>query len=139
MAFRLTLLIVLFTLFAGETLAQRDDPMAPGSVFEVSGQVRSADNKTIENVMIRIETASGALVDQGVTDSMGRFRFTRLRSGQYKVSASAGSLVAQPQFVDLSRSSPRVHLLLQLVPESPTFAAKRAGVVDVRVPAEAQA
>ena len=142
MLFRLSLLIVLSVAFAGAALAQRDDVMAPGSVYEISGQVRSVDNKTIENVMIRIETASGALVDQGTADSMGRFRFTRMRSGQYKVSASAVGVVSQPQSVDLSRASPRVHVLLQLIPESPTFASrgtKRAGVIDARVPAEAQA
>jgi tetratricopeptide (TPR) repeat protein len=143
MVFRLALFIVLSSFLVRETLAQRDnDPMAPGSLFEVSGQVQSANNKTVENVMIRIETATGALVEQGTTDSMGRFRFSRLRSGQYRVSASAPGLVAPAQAVDLSRSSPRIHLLMYLVPESPTFApktTKRTGVVDVRVPPEAQA
>ncbi len=138
--FRLFLFLILSTFLATTTLAQRDnDPMAPGSFFEVSGQVRSADNKTVENVMVRIETHSGALVDQGTTDSMGRFRFTRLRSGQYRVSTNAGTLVSPPQLVDLSRSSPRVHLLFQLVPESPTFAsASKVGVIDARVPLDAR-
>jgi Tfp pilus assembly protein PilF len=139
---RIFLLISVSGLFAAKTLGQHDnDPMAPGSLYEVSGQVRSTDNKTIENVMVRLESASGALVDQGTTDSIGRFRFTRLRSGQYKISATGAGGVAQPQSVDLSRASPRVHVLLQLVPESPTFRSPgtgRAGVVDVRVPAEAK-
>jgi len=136
---RIFLLLVISSLFVSQTLAQRDnDPMAPGSLFEISGQVRLGDNKTIQNVMVRIETSSGALVDQGTTDSMGRFRFTRLRQGQYRISASAAGLVSQPQAVDLSRSSPRVHVLLQLDPESPTFRPReRTGVIDVRVPAEA--
>ena len=139
--FRLVLLVVLSSLPATTTLAQRDnDPMAPGSFFEVSGQVRSADNKTVENVMVRIETHSGALVVQGTTDSMGRFRFTLLRSGQYRVSANAGTLVSPAQLVDLSRSSPRVHLLFQLAPESPTFAKTgKVGVIDARLPLEARA
>ena len=134
-------LLVLSSLFATETLAQRDfDPMAPGSLFEISGQVRSGDNKTVENVMIRIETHSGALVDQGPTDSMGRFRFTRLRSGQYRVLASTGAASSPIQFVYLSRSSPRLHVLLQLTPDSPTFASRtRPGVIDIRVPPEAKA
>jgi len=138
--FRALLLVVLSSVFASTTLAQRDnDPMAPGSVFEVSGQVRSADNKTIENAMVRIETHSGALVDQGTTDSMGRFRFTRLRSGQYRVSATSGSFISPPQMVDLSRSSPRVHLLFQLVAEPPTFASPaKVGVIDARVPVAAK-
>lgn len=138
--FRILLLVVLSSFFANTALAQRDnDPMAPGSVFEVSGQVRSADNKTIENAMVRIETHSGALVDQGTTDSMGRFRFTRLRSGQYRVSATSGTFVSPPQMVDLSRSSPRVHLLFQLVAETPMFASPaKVGVIDARVPTAAK-
>ena len=137
---RLFLLAALSNLLVTTARAQRDnDPMAPGSFFEVSGQVRSTDNKTVENVMVRIETHSGALVDQGTTDSMGRFRFTRLRSGQYRVSANAGAFVSPPQLVDLSRSSPRVHLLFQLVPDSPAFASSsKVGVIDARVPVEAK-
>ena len=138
--FRLFLLLVLASFLATTVLAQRDnDPMAPGSFFEVSGQVRSTNNKTIENAMVRLETHSGALVDQGTTDSMGRFRFTRLRSGQYRVSATSGVFVSPPQLVDLSRASPRVHLLFQLAPESPTFAKTvKVGVIDARVPLDAR-
>jgi TolA-binding protein len=131
-------LFVLSSFFATNTLAQRDfDPLAPGSLFEVSGQVRSADNRTVENAMVRIETHSGALVDQGTTDSLGRFRFTRLRSGTYKVSTTAGGGVAQSQVVDINRSNPRPHLLFQLVPEVPPPAG-RIGVIDVRVPLDAK-
>ena len=131
--------LVLSGLLAPNTSAQRDfDPLAPGSLYEVSGQVRSADNKTIENAMVKIETHSGALVDQGTTDSMGRFRFTRLRSGTYQISVSAGALVPQTQVVDISRGSPRPHLLFQLVPPAPG-APPRIGVIDVRVPVEAKA
>jgi Tfp pilus assembly protein PilF len=140
---RLFLLVVLVSVFATEALAQRDfDPLAPGSMFEISGQVRSADNKTVENVLVRVETHSGALVDQITTDSMGRFRFTKLRQGQYRVSASGAGVISPLQIVDLSRSSPRPHIFLQLVPEEPTFGSRapaRGGVIDVRVPAEARA
>lgn len=138
---RFLFLLALTSFFATKALAQRDnDPMAPGSLFEISGQVRSVDNKTVENVMVRLETHSGALVDQITTDSMGRFRFTRLRQGPYRVTANAGGASSPAQFVDLSRSSPRIHVLLQLVTDSPTFASReRTGVIDVRVPAEAKA
>lgn len=136
----LFLLFVLSGLSATNVLAQRDfDPLAPGSLYEVSGQVRSANNKTVENAMVKLETHSGALVDQGTTDSMGRFRFTRLRSGTYKVSATAGNAVPQSQVVDINRGNPRPHLLFQLVTEpanSPPPA--RVGVIDVRVPVEAK-
>jgi tetratricopeptide (TPR) repeat protein len=116
--------------------------MLPGSSFEVSGQVRSADNKTVENVTVRLETASGALVDQGGTDTTGRFRFSRLRQGQYRVSAKALGVSALPQAVDVSRASPRIYVMLQLIPEAATFRSRepgRAGVVDARVPNKATA
>ncbi len=137
---RVLSILSLFVLFAANTLAQRDfDPLAPGSLYEVSGQVRAADNKTVENVMIRIETHSGALVDQTTTDSLGRFRFMRLRSGTYKISATAMAAVAQSQVVDINRSNPRPHLLFELVAESPNSGTPaRVGVIDVRVPLDAK-
>jgi len=137
------LVATLLLLFAAHAQAQRDnDPMLPGSSFEVSGQVRSADNKTVENVMVRLETASGALVDQGGTDSTGKFRFSRLRSGQYRVSAKALGVIALPQAADVSRASPRIYVMLQLIPEAATFRSRgpgRAGMVDARVPVQALA
>jgi predicted Zn-dependent protease len=142
---RLTILflIIITGSLAVTTQAQRDDdPLAPGSLYEVSGQIRTADNKPVQNVMVRIETYTGVLVDQGTADDIGRFRFIRLRPGQYKVFAKAAGLTAVPQAVDLSRVSPRVHVLIQLVPESATFRTRGAGntrIVDARVPADALA
>jgi tetratricopeptide (TPR) repeat protein len=140
---RVLFLVVVASLCAVRTVAQRDnDPMAPGSLYEISGQVRSADNRPVENAMIRIESSTGALVEQGTADNMGRFRFVRLRPGQYRIFATAAGLSAAPQSVDLSRVSPRVHVLFQLVTESPTFRTRESGrarVLDARVPLDAQA
>jgi hypothetical protein len=122
---KIVLLVIATSLFAVTTLAQRDnDPLAPGSFYEISGQIRTADNKPVKNVMVRIESSTGVLIDQGTADDLGRFRFIRLRPGQYKVFATAPGLSAPPQGVDLSRVSPRVHLLFQLAPESPTIRAQ---------------
>jgi tetratricopeptide (TPR) repeat protein len=136
-------LVIITSFFPLRTHAQRDnDPLAPGSFYEISGQIRSAENRPIENVMVRIESSTGALVDQGTADNMGRFRFIRLRPGQYKVFVKAAGLSAAPQSVDLSRVSPRVHVLLQLVPESATFRTRGSGnswIIDARVPADALA
>ena len=135
------LIIILSSIFAEKAPAQADDLLIPGSVYEVSGQIRSGDNKTVENVMVRLVSASGGLVDQSTTDSLGRFRFARLRPGQYKVSANTAGFSSPIQSVDVSRASPRIHVLIQLVPESPTFGSResgRTGVIDVRVPVEAR-
>ena len=142
MIFRVFLLLLVSGFFAAEALAQRDnDPLAPGSFFEVSGEVRSADNRIVPNVMVRIETHAGALVDQGTTDNMGRFRFTRLRFGSYRVLAIANSKASEPQYVDLSRSTPRIQVFIQLPRESSTFSSRATPgfVVDARVPPEALA
>jgi Tfp pilus assembly protein PilF len=135
-------LVIITSFFPVKIHAQSDnDPMSPGSFYEISGQIRSADNKPIENVMVRVESSTGALVDQGTADNMGRFRFIRLRPGLYKVFATVAGFSAT-QSVDLSRVSPRVHVLLQLVRDSATFRTREpahAGIIDARVPADALA
>jgi tetratricopeptide (TPR) repeat protein len=135
-------LLLLIPLFAGHSYGQRDnDPLIPGSTFEVTGQVRSADNRTIENVTVRLESLSGALVDQGNADSLGRFRFSRLRSGSYRISAKALGVIASTQEISLTRALPRIHVLLHLVPEIATFRGRetgRAGTIDARVPSQAR-
>jgi Tfp pilus assembly protein PilF len=135
--------VFLFFLLVSSALAQTDnDAMLPGSSYEVSGQVRSAGSKVIENVVVRLESSSGALVDQGTADSMGRFRFSRLRPGQYSVSAKAQGLSAPPQAVDVNRFNPRIYVMLQLVPETATFRPRgegRSRVVDANVPVLAAA
>lgn len=135
--------VLLILCFAAHAYSQRDnDPMLPGSSYEVTGQIRSAENKTVVHVMVRLETASGALVDQGGTDTTGRFRFSRLRPGQYRVSARAPGLSAMPQVVDVNRASPRIYVMLQLIAETATFRSRetgRPGTIDARVPVQAAA
>src|ERR1051326_4997860 len=105
---RLLFLITATNLFAVRTEAQRDnDPLAPGPVYEISGQIRSADNRPVENVMARVESSADALVGQGRAGNLGRCRVVRLRPGHYKVFGSATGLTRPPQSVDLSRVSPR--------------------------------
>ena len=123
--------------------AQNDnDPSLPGSSFEITGQISSTDGrKAIEFVSVRLERAGGSLVDQRTTDSMGRFRFSRLNPGQYVVSAKAPGFNVAPQTVDINRFIPRAFLLLQLTPERAPFAARntgRIGVIDANVPEKAR-
>lgn len=134
--------ILLAVFFATTTLAQRDyDPLSSSSSsFEVSGEVRTANNRTLDNVLVRLETISGVLVDQTTTDGMGKFRFTRLRSGQYKLLANSPGRGTQTQAVDIARSSPRVYVVLQLVQEPPVFrSGESIGVIDARIPGDARA
>jgi predicted negative regulator of RcsB-dependent stress response len=131
----------LFFSATNSTFAQNDmDPSLPGGSFEITGQVSSPDGrKAVQFVSVRLERGGG-LVDQRTTDSTGRFRFTKLNPGNYVISATAPGFRVPPQQVDLSRFIPRVHLLLQLIPETETFRKPPivAGVVDVNVPLKAR-
>ena len=134
------LIVVLLALISRPVFAQQDTSL-PGSSLEIEGQLRSADEGTsFKNVMVRLERFGGGLVDQRTTDSMGRFRFTNLQSGQYIVSVYAPGFTAEPQQVEISRQMiRRGQVFLTLRPEkltaSPTVA---PGMLDARVPAEAQ-
>ena len=139
--FRPLMIFALLTL-AYPVFAQRDtDSSLPGSSFEISGQVRSANGRqVVNNVIVRLERSSGGLVDQRATDSTGRFRFSRLTPAQYTVSASLPGLAAAPQQVDVNRFIPRIYVILELVPEKETFRRKEAGpagLLDVRTPKQA--
>lgn len=128
-------------LIAGSvSVLSQNDTESPlsGSSFEISGQILSPDgHKPIQFVSVRLERAGGSLVDQRLTDSMGRFRFSRLNLGQYVVSAKSTGFSISPQPVDLSRFIPRAFLLLELVPETSLFASKNAGrstVINANIP-----
>ena len=134
---------LLIASYGGAGYAQRDnDSSLPGSSLEIAGQVRTTSGqKTVENVMVRLENFSGGLVDQITTDGTGRFRFSRLRPGQYIVSAKTEGLAARSQQIDLSRFTPRLFVMLQLEPVEETFAKKpgsKTEVLDSRVPEEAR-
>ena len=138
----LFILVWLLTLLASTALAQNDmDPSLPGSSFEITGQVTSTDGrKLVQFVEVRLQKG-GSLVDQRTTDSTGRFRFSRLMPGQYMISASSPGFKVAPQQVDISRFIPRVHLLLQLVPEGDTFVRPKSTspkVVNANVPEKAR-
>jgi tetratricopeptide (TPR) repeat protein len=140
-ALRIAAALSLLIAGSGSVFSQNDTSL-PGSSFEISGQIRSPDGrKTIEFVSVRLERAGGSLVDQRMTDSMGRFRFSRLNPGQYVVSAKSPGFNVSPQTVDLNRFIPRAFLLLQLVPETSLFASKNAGrsaVINANIPEKAR-
>jgi len=134
-------LATLLSFVTNSVFAQNEsDQSLPGGSFEISGQVSSPDGrKLIQFVSVRLERG-GSLVDQRTTDSTGRFRFSRLNPGSYFISANAPGFKVAPQQVDISRFSPRIHLLLQLVPEGETFRTRpsAAGVVNANVPEKAR-
>jgi tetratricopeptide (TPR) repeat protein len=123
--------------------AQRDrDTYNPGNQsFEVSGQVNLADSSApAHDVAVRLERFTGGLVDQINSDNRGRFRFTNLQRGYYKVVISAPGFVSVQQDVDLTLLF-KAYLVFTLVNDQPYYAPNLigpAGIIDVRVPAEAR-
>jgi tetratricopeptide (TPR) repeat protein len=123
--------------------AQRDrDTYNPGNQsFEVSGQVNLADSSApAHDVAVRLERFTGGLVDQINSDNRGRFRFTNLQRGYYKVVISAPGFVSVQQDVDLTLLF-KAYLVFTLVNDQPYYVPNLigpAGIIDVRVPAEAR-
>jgi len=142
--FRSRLLILpAFLLLAGSVSAQRDrDTYNPGNQsFEVSGQVNIADsNAPARDVPIRLERFSGGLVDQINTDGRGRFRFTNLQRGYYKVVINAPGFGPVQQDADLTALF-KSYLVLTLVNNQPTSLSRLGGpgdILDARIPTEAR-
>ena len=130
-------------LAATSVYAQRDrDTYNPGNQsFEVSGQINVAGtNEAAREIPVRLERFSGGIIDQINTDSRGRFRFTNLQRGYYKVIINAPGFAPAQQDADLTLLF-KAYLVFTLS----TLAANNSGaisaldVLDARVPAEARA
>src|SRR2546426_177086 len=123
--------------------AQRDrDTYNPGNQsFEVSGQVNLADSSApAHDVPVRLERFTGGLVDQINSDNRGRFRFTNLQRGYYKVVISAPGFGSVQQDVDLTLLF-KAYLVFTLVNNQPRYVPNLTGparIIDARVPAEAR-
>jgi tetratricopeptide (TPR) repeat protein len=121
-------------------VAQRDRDTyssASANALEIVGQVRMADSGLAANrIPVRLERFGGGVVDQIDTDSTGRFRFSNLSRGYYRVIVNAPGYKPVQQDADLQVVF-RAYLVFELSIE-------RAGnlalldVIDARAPAEAR-
>jgi tetratricopeptide (TPR) repeat protein len=134
---------ILFILLSFATVcAQRDRDtynVSPQS-FEVSGQVRvSGTNDAAQNVQVRLERFNGGIVDQMATDARGRFRFTNLQRGYYKIVINSPGFRPAQQDADLQVLF-KAFLVFDLVAESSTrnLPVGSLDVIDARVPPEAR-
>ena len=129
-------------LIAAPAYAQRDrDTYIPGQTFEVSGVVHaSGSGEATKNVMVKLERFSGGTIDQMLTDNHGRFRFTNLQRGYYKVIINAPGYHPAQQDADLQVLF-RAYLVFDLSSDTasnPGAMASLVDVIDARVPAEAR-
>ena len=88
---RVFLVIVAALLLAGasEAVAQ--------TMYEIEGTVYGPDSKAIANVVMTLQNHAGAQVDQDITKSDGRYRFSGIVAGIYYISVKAADAQIQPQ------------------------------------------
>lgn len=144
LTWRQLFLALLSVLIYSPVFAQRDrdtwNPSSPSS-FEVSGEVRLADNGQPANrIPVRLERFGGGIVDQIDTDSSGRFRFPNLQRGYYRVVINAPGFRPMQQDADLQVLF-RAQLLFELARDTSknaTGIAALTDVIDAKVPADAR-
>lgn len=133
--------LLLALALSGLAMAQRERDTytaASPSSFEVSGQVRIAENGSpAARVPVRLELFGGGIVDSSETDSRGHFRFPNLPRGYYRIIINAPGYRTVQQEADLQVIF-RSYMIFDLVPEKPNAPAALADVVDARVPAAAR-
>lgn len=131
--------IVMFA--ATYACAQRDrDTYNPSNQsFEVSGQVNAnGTNDPARNVQVRLERFSGEVIDQLNTDARGRFRFTNLQRGYYKVIINVSGFNPAQQDADLTLLF-KVYLVFSLTrTDSSSGAPYVSEVLDARIPTSAR-
>ena len=121
--------------------AQRDrDTYNPSNQsFEVSGQVNIGEsNEPARNVPVRLERFSGEVIDQINTDVRGRFRFTNLQRGYYRVLINAPGFGPAQQEADLTLLFKTFLLFNLRTTDPPGVAPTSVGVIDARIPAAAR-
>jgi Flp pilus assembly protein TadD len=123
--------------------AQRDrDTYNPNNqTFEVSGQVNVAGtNDAAREIPVRLERFSGGVIDQINTDTRGRFRFTNLQRGYYRVIINAPGYGPAQQEADLTLLF-KSYLVFNLTAVPPPSNGSTASleVLDARVPLAARA
>jgi tetratricopeptide (TPR) repeat protein len=137
---RVPLLLLFVALLAPTALAQRT-PVHPVSL-ECYGQARYGDTKApAANILVRLETFSGGVVGQILTDRDGKFRFSGLAGMQYTLSIHAAGYNDYRQAIDLiTQTSEYINAFL--VPLAPTNETRRTvrsiGYIDASVPVEAR-
>lgn len=128
---------VLLIFFTAHPVYNQRLPNPSAPVMVVHGIVRYRNSNTpAENVLVRLEDVSGSVVQQVVTDRLGKFQFSGLQPEQYRVVARSPGFEEAQQQLDL-KTGPTAYVILQLAPGN-SSERKSVGVIDVRVSPEAR-
>ena len=118
-------------------MAQRTTPTHPVNL-EVHGQVRYAETKRpAANIVVRLESFSGGMVGQVLTDREGKFLFSSLASTQYILTIHAPDYQDVHQSIDLLTATSE-YVNVYLSPEPVRKSSTRARYIDASVPEQAR-
>jgi cytochrome c-type biogenesis protein CcmH/NrfG len=139
---RRSLFLVLVLGAAITSLLAQDVPIPRGMKIAIQGEVRYAQGGgRAENVLVRLESFSGGLVDQVRTDRTGKFSFQDIGQAIYRVTASIVGFRTVTQEVNLT-TTPNEHLIFTMVPDKPGQenrpAPEEDTIIDAKVPKEAR-
>jgi Tfp pilus assembly protein PilF len=138
------LLLAVLVISSTLTFAQGSEPgslAVPHPVkLEIHGQVRLADtHRPAANILVRLDSFSGGMIGQILTDRDGKFQFSGLRSMQYVVTVRAEGYQQFQQSVDLlTATSDYVNVFLTPTSSENGSGTHRASYIDARIPAAAR-
>jgi tetratricopeptide (TPR) repeat protein len=69
------------------------------TVYEIEGTVYGPDSKSLANVAMTLQNHAGAQVDQDITKSDGRYRFSEVVAGVYYISVKPADATIQSQLL----------------------------------------
>jgi tetratricopeptide (TPR) repeat protein len=107
---------------------------------EINGQVRySEGGGPVDKALVRVESFSGGLVGQNLTDRTGKFNFSGMAPGIYIITIRMQGYNEIKQQIDLQTTT-RSYQQYQLVAEKggKIVIPDPAGIVDARIPLDAQ-
>lgn len=123
-------------------LLAQDAPIPKGMKIAIQGEVRYAQGGgPAENVLVRLESFAGGLVDQVRTDRTGKFSFQDIGQTNYRVTASIIGFKTVTQEANLT-TTPNEHLMFTLVPDKigqeNRIVPDADSIIDTKVPKEAR-
>jgi tetratricopeptide (TPR) repeat protein len=124
---RLVLLFVTGLVFAGGSRV-----VIGQTIYEVEGTVYGPDSKAVANAVVTLQNHAGAQIDQDVTKSDGRYRFTGVVAGFYNISVKPADADLQPlvQRIELINTGVNVSNFSK---ERFDFSLKKVGVDKSRI------